>query len=139
MFSVCWVTLIGSPVCGFGRLLDESFSRPLTFSVVLSLRFFARRRRGINPVAFLSFELWPNRFLLSTARPPKRAAEFIEPVRPVAFLSVLVLFLLAGLFAPLFIPIELAWRKDPNYSHGYLIPIICLGLAWRAWNQPGHA
>ena len=29
------------------------------------------------------------------------------------------------------------WLKDPNYSHGFLVPFICLALAVRAWGMPG--
>ncbi|MCE9531453.1 MAG: exosortase/archaeosortase family protein [Planctomycetes bacterium] len=51
-------------------------------------------------------------------------------------LAVTVLILLV-LFFPLFIPVELAWRKDQNYSHGYLIPIICIWLFARSWTRAG--
>jgi exosortase len=51
-------------------------------------------------------------------------------------LAALVL-LIAALFAPLLVPVELAWRRDQNYSHGYLVPLICLALALRAWGRAG--
>ena len=60
--------------------------------------------------------------------PPKTDGRILRAVPANWLVSLLVISLLAVLFVPLFVPIELAWRKDPNYSHGYLIPIICLGL-----------
>ena len=51
-------------------------------------------------------------------------------------LAALVL-LIAALFAPLLVPVELAWQRDQNYSHGFLIPLICFALAWRAWSRAG--
>ncbi len=44
---------------------------------------------------------------------------------------------LLPLFASLLQPVELAWRKDPNYSHGYLVPFICIALGMRAWQRAG--
>ena len=29
------------------------------------------------------------------------------------------------------------WEQDPNYSHGWLIPLISLMFAWRAWHRHG--
>src|SRR5580698_8818469 len=48
-----------------------------------------------------------------------------------------LVILIAVLFAPLLVPVELAWRRDQNYSHGYLIPLICLALAMRSWGRAG--
>lgn len=49
----------------------------------------------------------------------------------------LIVVLVGILFARLFIPVEAAWRTDSNYSHGYLIPVLCIFLGFRAWNRAG--
>lgn len=30
--------------------------------------------------------------------------------------------------------IELRWRSDPNWSHGYLVPVFCLYFLWSRWD-----
>lgn len=45
--------------------------------------------------------------------------------------------LLAAVYSSLFAPVEAAWRTDPNYSHGYLIPLLCLMLGVRAFQRAG--
>jgi exosortase len=49
----------------------------------------------------------------------------------------LIALLLLAIYARLFVTIERSWRLDPNYSHGYLVPFICLGLAIRAAHRAG--
>lgn len=48
-----------------------------------------------------------------------------------------VLAALAALFGPAFIALARRWEADPNYSHGWLVLPISLGLAWHAWTKAG--
>ncbi|MCA9245654.1 MAG: exosortase/archaeosortase family protein [Planctomycetales bacterium] len=45
----------------------------------------------------------------------------------------LPLFFLAFLFLPLLSDLSAAWRNDPNYSHGPIVPLAALGFAWMAY------
>ncbi len=47
------------------------------------------------------------------------------------------ILLIGALLTPLLVSVELAWRRDPNYSHGYLVPFICFALTLRAGSRAG--
>jgi len=71
---------------------------------------------------------------------PSSVAVFPERGRrPASVVALLVSIglLLVLLFGRLFGPVVNAWQVDPNYSHGYLIPIICIFLAVRSRNKAG--
>jgi exosortase len=41
------------------------------------------------------------------------------------------------LFAGRFVQLVGVWVRDPNYSHGFLVPLVSGWLAWRYWRQAG--
>jgi exosortase len=51
-----------------------------------------------------------------------------QKVRP----EILIIFLvLLGIYLPVFIELASDWEKDPNYSHGFLVPLVSLFLLWK--------
>ncbi|MCI0459351.1 MAG: exosortase/archaeosortase family protein, partial [Gemmataceae bacterium] len=62
-------------------------------------------------------------------------------VRPLPGLAALALVGVAAALVPLFWPtlaiLVRAWWLDPNYSHGFAVPVISGWLAWRQLNKHG--
>ncbi len=51
----------------------------------------------------------------------------------IAFAAVLIFA-----YWPTLVWMEDAWRREPDYSHGYLVPFLALLLCWNRWDQmPG--
>lgn len=65
----------------------------------------------------------------------------LAPVAPPACVPWTALALLAGLLVLLYGPTAVGlarlWELDPNYSHGWLVAPLALGLAWRRGWTPG--
>ena len=49
----------------------------------------------------------------------------------------LPLVCLAGIYWPLFPELAEVWDTDPNYSHGYFVPLVSLAFVWMAWHAHG--
>ena len=47
----------------------------------------------------------------------------------------LPLALVAAIFWPLLPELVHAWNTDPNYSHGFIVPLVSLAFAWLAWRE----
>lgn len=47
----------------------------------------------------------------------------------------LVLGLLIWIYTPHIVSMVASWWDDPNYSHGFLVPIVAAGLIWRQRKQ----
>ena len=62
-----------------------------------------------------------------SAMPERAVSEFLFCLPP--------LLLIALLFAPIATELFAAWRTDPNYSHGPLVPLACLAFAWMAYRS----
>lgn len=78
----------------------------------------------------------------AAASQPRTAAEAKPAPRPATSWSAwLALALLAGMFAWIFAPALVVlrqwWDTDPNYSHGYIVPVVSLFFGWRAWKKHG--
>lgn len=71
-----------------------------------------------------------------TARKPRPAQTATGPVRLAALLSACAL-LLVLLFAHRFVELAAVWYDDPNYSHGFLVPLVSGYFAWQAWRHAG--
>jgi exosortase len=50
--------------------------------------------------------------------------------KPIHFQMSLVLLFLAGLYYPFFETMVAAWNSNPNYSHGYFIPVIAVFMIY---------
>jgi len=53
-----------------------------------------------------------------------------RPLRETIALAALAL-VLAGVYGPVAVELFKDWGRDPNYSHGYLIPVVSAILVWR--------
>ncbi len=52
--------------------------------------------------------------------------------------SVLALLgLVAVIYGPLVPELVRVWDTDPNYSHGFFVPLVSLAFAWMAWKEVG--
>src|SRR5574341_109363 len=51
-----------------------------------------------------------------------------QKVRPEILIVSLVLL---GIYLPVFVELVSDWEKDPNYSHGFLVPLVSLFLLWK--------
>ena len=49
-------------------------------------------------------------------------------IRPEIFIISLVLL---GIYLPVFTELVSDWERDPNYSHGFLVPLVSLFLLWK--------
>ena len=58
-----------------------------------------------------------------------------------AVASVLFVLMLAWLFADLLFSFVNRWATEPQYSHGFLVPIMAIGLGWFLSDRirPGQA
>lgn len=57
--------------------------------------------------------------------------------RSTALLLLACVSLIGGLCWPWLADLVRVWRIDPNYSHGPLVPLVSLALAWSAWKRGG--
>jgi len=46
-----------------------------------------------------------------------------------------IVVLLLAIYSRQAIELPRIWSIDPNYSHGFLVPLVALALAWRTWNS----
>jgi len=53
---------------------------------------------------------------------------FKQKIRPEILIISLVLL---GIYLPVFTELVSDWEKDPNYSHGFLVPLVSLFLLWK--------
>lgn len=51
-----------------------------------------------------------------------------QKIRPEILVISLVLL---GIYLPVFIELVSDWERDPNYSHGFLVPLVSLFLLWK--------
>lgn len=45
------------------------------------------------------------------------------------------LLMLGAIYAPIFPRMVSNWMADPNYSHGFLVPVISAWFTWKAWPE----
>ncbi len=57
-----------------------------------------------------------------------KALVFKQKIRPEILIISLVLL---GIYLPVFTELVSDWEKDPNYSHGFLVPLVSLFLLWK--------
>ncbi len=59
------------------------------------------------------------------------------PRGPALLSLALVAAAFLALFGPTLVALARLWEIDPNYSHGYLVPLISAALAWWAYSKAG--
>ncbi len=70
------------------------------------------------------------------AKDPKEQLTKLSPSELKGYLPAMVAFVLVLLYAywPTFVWIEDNWRNEPDYSHGYLVPLLAGLLCWHRWD-----
>ena len=61
--------------------------------------------------------------------------DFSKNSRVLIFTSVLIFIAVGALYWPVIVPMVKQWASDDNYSHGFLVPIISLYLAYMRKNE----
>lgn len=51
--------------------------------------------------------------------------------RPIAWRTAALLALIAWLYAPILLHLSFQWRSDPNFSHGFFVPLFSLFVVWQ--------
>ncbi|HEX6803399.1 MAG TPA: exosortase/archaeosortase family protein [Terriglobales bacterium] len=51
--------------------------------------------------------------------------------RPIAWRTAALLAIIAWIYAPILYRLSAQWRSDPNFSHGFFVPIFCLFVVWQ--------
>jgi exosortase len=58
-----------------------------------------------------------------------------DGTRRLIILGFVLLILLGGIYAPIFPGLFADWWNDPNYSHGFLVPLFSGYVVWQNWEQ----
>jgi exosortase len=53
------------------------------------------------------------------------------------FLGVAAVAVWAAIYHETLLSLVRRWNSDPNYSHGYLVPLVSAYLAWQSWEAAG--
>ena len=51
--------------------------------------------------------------------------------KPIAWRTAALLALIAWLYAPILLHLSSQWRADPNFSHGFFVPLFSLFVVWQ--------
>jgi len=51
--------------------------------------------------------------------------------KPIAWRTALLLVLIVWLYAPILLRLSFQWRSDPNFSHGFFVPLFSLFVVWQ--------
>jgi len=51
--------------------------------------------------------------------------------KPIAWRTAALLALVAWLYAPILLHLSYQWRADPNFSHGFFVPLFSLFVVWQ--------
>ena len=51
--------------------------------------------------------------------------------KPIAWRTAALLALVAWLYAPILLHLSFQWRADPNFSHGFFVPLFSLFVVWQ--------
>lgn len=58
-----------------------------------------------------------------------------DSARRLAILGLVLAVLLGGIYAPVLPGLFADWWNDPNYSHGFLVPLFSGYVVWKNWEQ----
>jgi exosortase len=51
--------------------------------------------------------------------------------KPIAWRTAAILALIVWLYAPILLRLSFQWRSDPNFSHGFFVPLFSLFVVWQ--------
>jgi len=71
--------------------------------------------------------------MTALAQPVPIPNRTLTPVwrKPIAWRTAALLALIAWLYAPILLRLSFQWRSDPNFSHGFFVPIFSLFVVWQ--------
>jgi exosortase len=72
----------------------------------------------------------PAEELLPGSTQPSKSSSFWQTVKPFGWQGLLLVAVLALLYAPVIKLLVWQWYNDPDYSHGFLVPILSAYLIW---------
>ena len=70
--------------------------------------------------------------------PPSKAPTFWQTVRPFGWQGLLLVGVLLVLYAPVLRLLVDQWYRDPDYSHGFLVPVLSAYLIWARRDKLGQ-
>jgi exosortase len=73
----------------------------------------------------------PQQEILIGGAPTSQAATFWQTVRPFGWQGLLLVGVLFALYAPVLRILVDQWYHDPDYSHGFLVPLLSAYLIWQ--------
>jgi len=72
----------------------------------------------------------PAEEILPGSKPPSKLSTFWQTVKPFGWQGLLLVAVLALLYAPVIKLLVWQWYNDPDYSHGFLVPLLSAYLIW---------
>ena len=73
----------------------------------------------------------PNQEILKEESPASKAPSFWQTVKPFGWQGLLLVGVLLALYAPVLRILLDQWYRDPDYSHGFLVPLLSAYLIWQ--------
>src|SRR5580704_16611097 len=99
--------------------------------------FFCEESTGARPIAPLASFAYPESLLMCsvnyTAQPVAAVAPPVGGIFNPASLwrGAILGLLISWLYAPILVQLAAQWWHDPNFSHGFLVPLFSLFLLWK--------
>ncbi len=72
----------------------------------------------------------PSQETLPDKSKPSQLASFFSTIKPFGWQGLLLVAVLAFLYAPIIKLLVWQWYNDPDYSHGFLVPFLSAYLIW---------
>src|SRR6202522_1101797 len=72
----------------------------------------------------------PAEELLPKSTSPSKLSSFWQTIKPFGWQGLLLVGVLALLYAPVLKLLVWQWYNDPDYSHGFLVPVLSAYLIW---------
>jgi exosortase len=74
--------------------------------------------------------LTPADEVLSAKQPPASPSSLLQTLKPFGWQGLLLVAVLAVLYAPVIRLLVWQWYNDPDYGHGFLVPLLSAYLIW---------
>lgn len=68
--------------------------------------------------------------VLPGGKPPSKSSSFWQTVKPFGWQGLLLSAVLLALYSPVLKLLVYQWYNDPDYSHGFLVPLLSAYLIW---------
>src|SRR5579863_7253763 len=92
-------------------------------------------QRSTNRVALAGTKtsgtaLTPEVEVLPESKPSSKVLEFWQSLKPFGWQGVVLVAAVAALYAPVLKLLTWQWYNDPDYSHGFIVPLLSAYLIW---------